>query len=434
MSVTRLRPLLAAYLLGIAVITASYAYFGARAHHPWILGEWLINYRGGLIRRGLAGELLLQASRLLHLPLWPLAGAVVFCIYAAFYGCVFRLTRDVRWNAPLILAFASPATLAFSVLDPPSALRKEVLLFLAVAAVSLLVRRDVQSEALRSRRLKHTSIFLAIAAPLLVLAHEPLFSYLPYLFAPVFFAARNVRYAARLSIVPAALAIVAATVAVTHHGDAAQAAEVCRSVGAKLDLTDAYGACSGAIAYLARDLKGALWHTREGIRLYSYGWRYPIPIALALLPAALLMRSRCRLDGPEDLRKTRLLIGFACVAVFASLPLFVVARDWGRWTHIHAVCLMLLGLLLERAPVEAPNLTAECTAEESRPLRTRRIRIVTCAFMAIYTLGWTLPSVGQYPGRFGYVDLLRYLRTRHRNPHAPAEAACERATAWRSLT
>ena len=56
-----------AYILFIALLTVPITVF--RALHPngWTPGDWLVNYQGGFVRRGLPGELILLVAHALHL-------------------------------------------------------------------------------------------------------------------------------------------------------------------------------------------------------------------------------------------------------------------------------------------------------------------------------------------------------------------------------
>ncbi len=45
-------------------------------------------------------------------------------------------------------------------------------------------------------------------------------------------------------------------------------------------------------------------------------------------------------------RQFKILAACAVAAITMSLPLFVLAHDWGRWVHIHAVSLGLILLAL----------------------------------------------------------------------------------------
>ena len=381
------------------VVTALYAFHSAQVIHPWIDGEWLINYSGGLIRRGLVGAVLLGTARVLHLPLIWLTLAVQVAAYALFFWCVWLLTAGVRWSWPLVLALLSPATLTFSVLDPPSAVRKEVLLFVAVALLGLLL--------VRGGRLVLASGLLAVAAPALVLSHEALVVFFPYLFAP-FFALLPWRRALRLVLLPAVLAALALLAVARHPGNLVQAEAVCRTVsaavGQRVLLDQPDGVCGGAIAYLERSPSQAREDTVAAERVYHYPERYTIPAVLSLLPAAWLIGAGLRSRGGRRQGAVWMLAA-GLVAGLASIALFLVARDWGRWINIHATCLLLLALMVERPA-------------ESLPMVWRGWRRALAGVgLLLYTAAWTLPAVGIYQGRYGYLDLLRYMGSYDRRGH-----------------
>ena len=411
----RLRRLLAVYLLAVAFVTIVYATLNARAMHPWIDGEWLINYSAGLVRRGLLGEVLLLLSRGLHVPLFLLALVLQVAVYATLYVGVYRLSRGIRWSVLLIAAMVSPATLAFTVLDPPSSVRKEALLFsvLAIVLLALLAARQRRPTARAGEGVLPVAILLAVAAPVLVLTHEALLCYLPYLFAAPFLLVRSRRTALRMVVAPAVLALLATVLVVTHPGDRAQAMGICdsvgRSIGAQLTVTDLGGPCGGAIAYLGKDRDTARRDTMRTASVYSYRTRYPLPMLLSLAPAALLLARRLRRGLPEDRRATRTLVVCTAMALLASTPLFLVAMDWGRWTHLHATCLMLLLLAVERPQPGTPMAEATVMRAGLALAPDTGRRLAAGLALLLYATAWTLPAVGLFPGRFGYVDLFRYV-------------------------
>ena len=406
----RLRLLLTGYLVSIAVMTITFALLNARAAHPWIIGEWLINYNGGFIRRGLLGQALLLAHRASNLSLVGLAGALQVLLYAAFYASLPPLLRGVRWSLPLLALLLSPATLAFTVLDPPTSVRKEVLLFLSL---SLLCRAAL----FRRTRPWQLALALSVVTPLLILTHEALAAFVPYLFLPLLLSASRRREGLRWATLPATLAILALGAAVTHPGSSTEAQSVCDSVGGHLHGPPG-GLCHGAIAYLALTPSEAHAETLRAIRFYHYASRYPLPILLTFLPVGLLLRQRFRAGEPA----TGLLLLTTALSLLLSLLLFVIARDWGRWVEIHATCLLLLMLVLERPKfVAVPHdvLDDPVTAglQLSSGAKPRRLQLLG---LALYATCWTLPAVGIFPGRFGYVDLARYLHSYRSRPHLSA--------------
>lgn len=270
-SAARLRSFVTAYIAGVALVTLTFALLNARVAHPWIIGEWLINYTGGFLRRGLLGQLLLLANHLTRLPLVGLAAALQLLLYTAFYLSVLPLLRDIRWSLPLLALLLSPATLAFTVLDPPTSVRKEILLFLAL---SLLVNAVL---FLRPRPW-HLALALSIVTPVLLLTHEALLAFLPYLFLPLLLAAPRLRDAARLAAIPILLAAVTSLASMTHPGGRREAEAICRSVGGHLDGQPA-GLCNGAIKYLEYTPAQARAETLRAIRFYNYRIRYPLSAA-----------------------------------------------------------------------------------------------------------------------------------------------------------
>ena len=413
LSASRLRRLCTVYTGFVALVTLAFAAINARVAHPWIVGEWLINYSGGFLRRGLLGECLLLVHRVTRLPLVGLTATLQIGLYGAFYASLLSLLRGVRWSLPLLALFLSPATLAFTVLDPPSSVRKEILLFLALSLlVNLVLSRPTPAWQL--------SLILAVASPLLVLTHEPLVVFLPYLFVPLLLTTPRLRDAARYAAIPILFAALAFAAAVTHPGGGREAAAICASVGGHLDHQPA-GICSGAIAYLDFTPAEARAETLRAIHFYSYRTRYPLPLLLMGLPIAWLFLYHLRQPGNQRAghrRAGRLLLALTALSVLSSLPLFVIARDWGRWIEIHATCLLLLFLLLDRRdfPDEAA-LSVAARSPAPRPSPALSLTSVSLVGLLLYATCWTLPSVGIFPGRFGYVDLARYLETYRSKPH-----------------
>ncbi len=423
LSASRLRRFLSAYILAVALITLAFAALNARVAHPWIIGEWLINYSGGFLRRGLLGEALLLLHRVSRIPLVGLAAALQLLLYSAFYLSLLPLLRGVRWSLALLALLLSPATLAFTVLDPPTSVRKEVLLFLAL---SLLVNAVISFRP----RPWPIALALSIAAPILVLIHEALAAFLPYLFLPLLLTVPRARDAARLVVLPLALTALAFVAVITHAGGSREAAAICSSVGGHLDHQPA-GLCNGAIAYFKFTPTEARAETLRAIRLYRYRTRYPLPILLTFAPVVLLLAARLR--TPDALTVTRRLVGVTLLSLLASLPLFVIARDWGRWLEIHATCLLLLFLLIERPAASPQQISIPASPDETTGLRMPeavRPRVTRLLALAFYVTCWTLPAVGIFPGRFGYVDLVRYLISYRGKPHlstAPGRPAFEPA-------
>jgi hypothetical protein len=384
----------------VAVYSIAFGLVMARANGPYIIGEWLINYSGGFVRRGLIGSLVLGVSHGTGVPLVWVVFALQVLVFMVFLGCVYRLTAGIRWTYLMAAVLLSPATLAFTVMDSYAGLRKEFLLFATLAMVVCVLVfgrwRDWQ-----------LSLLLSGIAVGLALSHEALMVGGPYLLAAVVIQRGDLRRAVRICCIPVLVGVIAMLLVLSHPGNPAIAQAVCSAVGSKLGPLDGTNGnvCSGSIAWLqlnaaqAREL--VLPAIRQHHRVRTFGL-LAIPTFVPLIAQLVLYWRRDRLP--------REVITVMCCAVLSlagTVYLFLVAVDWGRWMHIQAVCLMLMVLMVDRR--------ARAALSEPPPLRRRWVRYACTFAVVVYATTWTLPPTGRGDGQRGYVDVARVLHSMWRS-------------------
>ena len=73
------------YFIIVFAATAIGAFNGYSKNCSWRVGDWLINYQGGMVRRGLLGELIYNLANITHLN--PGYYAIIFQLlfYAIFF-------------------------------------------------------------------------------------------------------------------------------------------------------------------------------------------------------------------------------------------------------------------------------------------------------------------------------------------------------------
>jgi hypothetical protein len=234
----------AAFLVFVAACSVWQAAVQARAFDSWIIGDWLINYSGGFVRRGLIGALVMIVHRTTGAPLEWIVFSIQTIAFLVFLGCVYQLSKGIRWSYLMVAALLSPATLAFTVLDPTHAgLRKEILLFAGLALIVLMLVRDW---------LEDWQLIAVLVG--VTLSHEALLVAAPYLFAAVAIKTTSLRRAVRICAIPFALGGLALIAVVLRHGDLAMTQAICSSVGGQMNaagvVTATGGICSGSIASL----------------------------------------------------------------------------------------------------------------------------------------------------------------------------------------
>jgi len=393
--------LFACYLIVFAIISLSYGFLNAQLNHPWAIGEWLINYKAGFVRRGLMGELFLFMARITHIHLNWLVYILQTAAYVTFFVSAYLLARRVRLSLLVCAIIFSPAVFSFIVLDPPNGFKKEILFF-ALLGVTLLV---LQRARPRDWQL---SLLLSILGTLLILSHEPIFFYLPYLLAGAVLATPRLQRALAIIAAPVLVWSAAAVLAARHPGTVAMASIICTSVGGTIKpfgVNDG-SICSGGIVWLGQTLAEAHRRTMLRITVGHAAQLYGILSILVFAPIVTILVLLYRRHHLH--RQVRVVAGFALIAAAGSTLLFYRGYDWGRWIHIHAVALTLLLLFV---------LADLSDSLEPQPKPRTASAYLWLAFVILYSTLWSLPAVDYYPNKTGYLGLYRYLHDYKRTHH-----------------
>ncbi len=325
--------LLAGYFLfmaGLAVIRLAYAYRPER--HVWILGDWLINYQGGFVRRGLPGQVAYWLGTRWFDPGLVAAGMIAL-VYVLFLGFSYLNLRAQPSLWPYYLFFWAPFLFWFPVLDIHGGYRKEIL-FLALLAG--LVWRVGRAPA-RSG----PAIFAALGLyPILLLSHEALLAYLPYVGLVAEWArARGARLPGRVWYGLWAANVVVWLGVIMHPGTAHHEQAILASLAPRYPIS-----AQGAIGWLDRTLAFQFRNYAPrylDARLMAHFGAFFPAAGLAFVPLAPRLRWWWR----------RLQTwAWGAASGIMTLALMAVAKDWGRFWYVHAAAWFLL-CLLDRTPL-----------------------------------------------------------------------------------
>jgi len=363
------------------------------ADDPWRIGDWLINWRGGFVRRGLIGELLLALALGTGLSLPALAKGVALATVSAFLLGLWALIRPLPVNRLTALLLLSPALLLFYVHNPAGAFRKDWLLLALLAGHCVwLARQDA-----RPGRRYRVGLSLVLAA--LVLCHEALYAYLPWFVIALQLHGERARPAVPadirayiradsraaiwtdfLILLPATVAII--VVVLAFRGSAEAAAAICTSLGdaAPRDCIDP--ALPGAVRYIGADLARG----QALVDAYTPWPTLATYAGLALLASwPLLLAWRDSSIG-QRLHRHRSPAAFAALALLLlQLPLLAVMADYGRMIHLltgGATLVTLLAMRLQGAALRV------------RPLRWPRLML---ALSILFVFGWKLSHCRAVP-------------------------------------
>ena len=150
------------------LIVFNYIYFSIRLslrENPWIAGDWLINYGGGILRRGLGGEIILFISKILSINVIHLLIFFQSSFFILFLFFLFKILNNKNINLWFLFLVFSPATISFTFYDPLAVGRKEVIFFFYYTIYLLYFIKNFEYS-----KLKYFTYFLT--GLIFVLIHE----------------------------------------------------------------------------------------------------------------------------------------------------------------------------------------------------------------------------------------------------------------------
>ena len=306
----------------VSLVYLSVAYRAIRStlepFDSWQTGDWLINYSGGFVRRGLAGTVILGVTPESWSPSLTVSVVQLAFLAIVYVGAIVLFLRTERSPA-WIMALLSPATLLFPLLNPLGGLRKEVLALAVVAIVAV---------GTTSRRPLVFGIPALLIFSLAILSHEATVLVLPSIFVLLWARSNSSQVTSAdrfLAAAFAAVGIAGFALSLVFRGTPAETKAISDSWSER-GLTWSPGALE-ALALPTGDAMDKLWS------FFPDYWGYLPYLALSVLP---LYATRFL---PQEWRITGL------VAV-ATLPLFLVAWDYGRWIYLGIMQLLFIALIL----------------------------------------------------------------------------------------
>ncbi len=136
------------------------------------LSDWLINYEGGFVRRGLIGELITNISTILSLKLRDSILIFQLIFFVGYYFLIILFCKNLFHNRLIILAIFSPIFILYPVAEIEVLGRKELIILTIFLSYLFF---DIKN-------FKIQLIFKLILFPIGVLTWEPTFLFFSFIF------------------------------------------------------------------------------------------------------------------------------------------------------------------------------------------------------------------------------------------------------------
>jgi hypothetical protein len=346
----------------------------------WTTSDWLINYQGGFVRRGLVGQLIYSFSSGAVEILGTMFFLQATCVLVTLWLILkifFASTKKITW---LIFLLSPGFFITYFLYEPRFGLRKECIIFLSFT----LLINSIDKSNIQLRYAIPAVLIYALS----VFSHEISALCLPFFLYPlwVHYKLTKKLNANKVLIISSALGLLSflgLIFSFIFHGDEKISWEVCNSL-TKQGLNNIL--CGYSINFLASDLKSGILLVVAEITSHSYVSLYLIVTILGLSP--FLLSSWIKIKSTWAL----LLIGG-----IALTPLFLTGIDWGRWIFLYIV------------------LTTLCLFWYSTVAQVK-LKPIPFIFVAIYIGCWNLPPVYYKPNgitgnqgfipNFGVIDVI----------------------------
>ena len=355
-------PVVFAFFLGSGITNTLGRY---RRHDPWSFGDWLINYQGGFVRRGLLGEITYKLYEATGVGPGLQILAIQILLFAGMLVFSYLLLRKQR-----ILPYAPLIFVPFVFMHHSTGpgLRKEQIFLTLMAFAVWALTSASQARA----RIMVASV-LALY-PMVVLTHEMLVAFLPYFLAAYVLTGNRLdsRHGARVLSI-SGLSLLCALIVLLYGRPAEGGTERIHQSLAVAGYSVEEGAIDAldwSTSYAARSVIDEF--VQRGNGKYAL---VCVLVALGFVP----VRRRLRL-----ILRNRVCLWLIVAAFLLTVPIFIVGIDWGRFIRTHAVALFLLSLAVDESSL----------GEHSREISRLRVVFLVAAFVS-YISFWRIPLLGE---------------------------------------
>lgn len=336
----------------------------------WAFYEWLINYEGGFVRRGLAGDLI---TRNFYGDEIFAVNLIVFVLSSllVLLATTFALINLTSAKSALLYAFC-PTGLYWMATANEYYYRKEMVFYISILSVCLIFTKWLSKPSRALGAFLTATVFvLSIFLPFV---HEGFLFYGCFLFSLVLVALHKKDSTRARSVVGIYLAVSVSVFALlsVFKGDATTSEVIWGSISETTKLITKSEDISGGISAigwsLSRGLSLSLITIQSGLGTY-----YLFSILVIYLTVGFIVSEQRHLRLQELYFSKQFFLPFLLITL-SFLPLFILGWDWGRWVMgiwYVSICVYFLKL---------DTLLLELTA---KVLSIHRFRLTSIAFAGL---------------------------------------------------
>ena len=293
----------------------------------YVFTDWLINYEGGFVRKGLLGQIVFKIATYTNFEL----KLIIFCLqvagYVSYLVLIFNFLRKIKFNFFWILLTFSTISFLYPLSELEALGRKDIYVILCFLIFTL-----INFDSIKKIILSFLIIFT-----ISTLIHEISLFFLPYylivIFVKFYFNFKlkiNLNYVLILSAY--ILYLIYLNLIVSERVNIDQIINGYKILD--LDLHQSLGAFS----WLSKSLKENLFNIFSTISIkYVLRYSYILLINIWIIVYFLKLKNKIFLYSKE----------FDIIQIFSSLvllslPIYLIVLDWGRVTYLSFNFMLIL--------------------------------------------------------------------------------------------
>ena len=344
-------------------------------YSDWQYADWLINYQGGFIRRGLTGEILFQIYNITNIKLDLL---ILLFVWSILFLITFFLIKSLKYlnNSRLdTLIFLSPGFFIYPIMNSEIIGRKDILLF---AAVGILVFYE------RNFKSKFLLLYLVTTIFYISLSHSGLLFYIPYLI--FLFILIKINRNEKIDFREILIILIGTTFVLifiySNQGSKFQVIEICNSIK-NFVLENCQNRAQ--FGWLSTPVEEHMkFKTRSN--LDNYVLFYLVSLVLVFIFIGIKLFFSKFETYSSNLNKIRPLY-ILLVLFFLTLPVYILGYDWGRYISMSYYCSFFIYIFCIKKKMIIFDIS-------KTKLKLNLPKYAFVFFVLIYTVGWTFPFYG----------------------------------------
>ncbi len=352
-------------ILSCLIFQISKFYSFYSEYSAWQYVDWIINYQGGFVRRGLVGESLFQLHRLTNIDLDVLIFLFVSLVYLSIFFFLIKTVSYVQNSQLNILIFLSPGFFIYPIMNSEIIGRKDIL-FLFILAFFVFFEKKFNN--------KNLFFLVILSIFFLCLSHSIFLFYTPYLLFLYFLikSSRGATYNMWEIIIVLSSIISIFFLIYLNQGNELIVSQICESVR---NFISNDCEISGQMYWLGNDAKSHI--LAQDIKPIHFVFYLSSLILVYFFILLKFYNTKLKVKFLKINKLNPIFILF--ILFLLTLPVYYLGSDWGRYISISFTGAFFLFIYCLKQKLFLKNYELKIN------------KIFFLFLIAFYSFSWTFP-------------------------------------------